>query len=99
VPDHIKLARAGPSRVITAGQTACQRRMCYLLARPSGAGSTNWTKKIFKAYAVQSLVEGTSFVQDLKLGHYIKLSPRSTFTGMLSLIEKNVFFLNRAGLC
>ncbi|KAG9312163.1 OPT-domain-containing protein [Chiua virens] len=34
---------------------------------------------IFKAYAVQTLLEATSFVQDLKLGHYIKVPPRSTF--------------------
>jgi hypothetical protein len=36
---------------------------------------------IFKAYSVQTLTEATSFVQDLKLGHYVKLSPRSTFVG------------------
>ncbi|KAF8549183.1 OPT superfamily oligopeptide transporter [Imleria badia] len=34
---------------------------------------------IFKAYAVQTLMEAISFVQDLKLGHYIKVPPRSTF--------------------
>ncbi|KAI9568837.1 OPT oligopeptide transporter protein-domain-containing protein [Boletus coccyginus] len=34
---------------------------------------------IFKAYSVQTLLETTSFVQDLKLGHYIKVPPRSTF--------------------
>jgi len=34
---------------------------------------------IFKGYAVQTLMEATSFVQDLKLGHYIKVPPRSTF--------------------
>jgi OPT family small oligopeptide transporter len=34
---------------------------------------------IFKAYAVQTLLEATSFVQDLKLGHYIKVPPRATF--------------------
>ncbi|CUA75850.1 Sexual differentiation process protein isp4 [Schizosaccharomyces pombe 972h-] [Rhizoctonia solani] len=34
---------------------------------------------IFKSYAVQSLAEALTFVQDLKLGHYIKVAPRSTF--------------------
>ncbi|EIW80549.1 oligopeptide transporter [Coniophora puteana RWD-64-598 SS2] len=34
---------------------------------------------IFKAYSVQTLSEASSFVQDLKLGHYIKVPPRATF--------------------
>ncbi|KAJ8592476.1 OPT superfamily oligopeptide transporter [Rhizopogon salebrosus TDB-379] len=34
---------------------------------------------IFKAYSVQTLSEATSFTQDLKLGHYIKVPPRATF--------------------
>lgn len=34
---------------------------------------------IFKAYSVQTLSEATSFVQDLKLGHYVKVPPRATF--------------------
>ncbi|KAI0027591.1 OPT oligopeptide transporter protein-domain-containing protein, partial [Vararia minispora EC-137] len=38
---------------------------------------------IFKAYAVQTLTEATSFVQDLKLGHYVKVDPRSTFVVQL----------------
>jgi len=36
---------------------------------------------LFKAYSVQTLTESTSFVQDLKLGHYIKVPPRATFLG------------------
>ena len=39
---------------------------------------------IFKAFAVQTLIEATSFVQDLKLGHYVKVPPRSTFIGASS---------------
>lgn len=35
----------------------------------------------FKAYSIQTLTESTSFVQDLKLGHYIKVPPRATFIG------------------
>jgi OPT family oligopeptide transporter len=38
---------------------------------------------VFKAYSVQTLAEATSFVQDLKLGHYIKIPPRATFTVQL----------------
>ncbi|KAG6332224.1 hypothetical protein ID866_6863 [Astraeus odoratus] len=37
---------------------------------------------IFKAYSVQTLSEALSFVQDLKLGHYIKVPPRATFLGL-----------------
>ena len=36
---------------------------------------------VFKAYSVQTLTEATMFVQDLKLGHYIKVPPRATFLG------------------
>jgi OPT oligopeptide transporter protein len=39
---------------------------------------------IFKVYSVQTLTESTSFVQDLKLGHYIKVPPRATFSGASS---------------
>ncbi|GAA6022043.1 hypothetical protein JCM10207_001028 [Rhodosporidiobolus poonsookiae] len=35
---------------------------------------------LFKTYSVQSLSVGLTFVQDLKLGHYMKLPPRATFT-------------------
>ncbi|KAJ7776309.1 OPT oligopeptide transporter protein-domain-containing protein [Mycena metata] len=34
---------------------------------------------MFKAYSVQTLTEATSFIQDLKLGHYVKVPPRATF--------------------
>ena len=39
--------------------------------------------QVFKAYSVQTLTEATSFVQDLKLGHYVKVPPRATFMGAL----------------
>ncbi|PFH46867.1 hypothetical protein AMATHDRAFT_153607 [Amanita thiersii Skay4041] len=39
---------------------------------------------VFKAYSVQTLSEATSFVQDLKLGHYIKVPPRATFLVQLT---------------
>ncbi|KAH6910295.1 OPT oligopeptide transporter protein-domain-containing protein [Coprinopsis sp. MPI-PUGE-AT-0042] len=34
---------------------------------------------VFKSYSVQTLSEATNFVQDLKLGHYVKVPPRATF--------------------
>ena len=45
---------------------------------------------VFKVYSVQTLTEAVSFVQDLKLGHYIKVPPRVTFLG--------AFFLTPRGL-
>ena len=39
--------------------------------------------QIFKAYAVQTLAEGTAFIQDLKLSHYVKLPPCTTFVVQL----------------
>ena len=44
---------------------------------------------VFKAYSVQTLAEATAFVQDLKLGHYIKVPPRATFLGALLLRQNN----------
>ncbi|KAK0483128.1 OPT oligopeptide transporter protein-domain-containing protein [Armillaria luteobubalina] len=38
---------------------------------------------VFKSYSVQTLTEATSFVQDLKLGHYVKVPPRATFVVQL----------------
>ncbi|TIB67791.1 hypothetical protein E3Q24_04023 [Wallemia mellicola] len=35
---------------------------------------------IFKCYSIQTMSEGLSFIQDAKLGHYIKIPPRATFT-------------------
>ncbi|KAM0787028.1 hypothetical protein ACM66B_006294 [Microbotryomycetes sp. NB124-2] len=35
---------------------------------------------LFRSYAAQSISSGLYFVQDLKLGHYMKLPPRSTFS-------------------
>ncbi|KAI8978283.1 OPT oligopeptide transporter [Trametes punicea] len=63
---------------------------------------------IFKAYAVQTLAEGTAFVQDLKLGHYIKLPPRATFmvqlistmlVGLLQVGVKEWMFSNIPDIC
>ena len=64
--------------------------------------------QIFKAYAVQTLAEGTAFVQDLKLGHYVKLPPRATFVvqlvattlvGLLQVGVKEWMFANIPDIC
>ena len=52
--------------------------------------------QIFKAYAVQTLAEGTAFVQDLKLGHYVKLPPRATF--VVQLVSTTLVGLLQVGV-
>ncbi|KAI0254429.1 OPT oligopeptide transporter protein-domain-containing protein [Lactifluus subvellereus] len=63
---------------------------------------------IFKVYSVQTLTESTSFVQDLKLGHYIKVPPRATFlvqlvatlfTAFLQVGVKQWIFGNVPDIC
>ncbi|KAI0050840.1 OPT-domain-containing protein [Auriscalpium vulgare] len=63
---------------------------------------------IFKAYSVQTLTEATSFVQDLKLGHYIKVPPRATFivqfvatllAAFLQIGVKTLIFANVPDIC
>ncbi|CCM01622.1 uncharacterized protein FIBRA_03683 [Fibroporia radiculosa] len=39
---------------------------------------------IFKSFALQTLYEGVRFMQDMKLGHYIKIPPRATFAVQLT---------------
>jgi len=38
---------------------------------------------VFKAYSVQTLTAANYFVQDLKLGHYVKVPPRATFLAQM----------------
>jgi hypothetical protein len=40
--------------------------------------------QLFKTFAVESITQGLSFIQDLKLGHYLKIPPRSTFIAQLT---------------
>ena len=40
--------------------------------------------QIFKAYSTQSLSNALYWLQDLKLGHYMKIPPRVTFAVQLS---------------
>jgi OPT family oligopeptide transporter len=55
-----------------------------------GIGSSSLSRKfrlidpqIAKTYSVQALSQGLSFLQDQKLGHYIKVPPRATFIAQL----------------
>ena len=41
----------------------------------------NASLQLFKAISVNALAISMSFVQDLKLGHYMKIPPRVTFMG------------------
>ncbi|GAA5831598.1 hypothetical protein JCM3766R1_004947 [Sporobolomyces carnicolor] len=51
---------------------------------------------IFKVYSTSTVAAGLSFVQDLKLGHYMKVPPRATFavqmvaTTLTSLVQVGV---------
>lgn len=63
---------------------------------------------VFKAYSVQTLTEATGFVQDLKLGHYVKVPPRATFlvqfvaTTLAAFIQvavKTLIFANVPDIC
>ncbi|KAG8748166.1 hypothetical protein FRC10_008899 [Ceratobasidium sp. 414] len=63
---------------------------------------------IFKAYAVQTMGEAITFVQDLKLGHYIKVAPRATFivqmvatttSALVQIGVKEWMFANVKDLC
>ncbi|PWN33139.1 small oligopeptide transporter [Meira miltonrushii] len=38
---------------------------------------------MFKAYGYMALYQGLGFANDMKLGHYIKIPPRVTFTGQM----------------
>lgn len=46
-----------------------------------------FTNMVFKAYSTQTMGVAINFLQDLKLGHYMKVPPRATFisTYLISL--------------
>ncbi|WVR05633.1 OPT family small oligopeptide transporter [Kwoniella sp. DSM 27419] len=63
---------------------------------------------IFKVFGTQTVVEALSFVQDMKLGHYMKVPPRSTFIAQLSaaavacfvqMATKELMFANIPDIC
>ncbi|PWN53995.1 putative oligopeptide transporter [Violaceomyces palustris] len=63
---------------------------------------------MFKAFALQGLLSGLQFVQDLKLGHYMKIPPRAVFlaqivgttvAGIVQIGVKEWMFSNVPDLC
>ncbi|KAG8969004.1 hypothetical protein FRC03_004971 [Tulasnella sp. 419] len=63
---------------------------------------------IFKCYSVQTMQVALNFIQDLKLGHYIKIPPRGTFmaqaiAGLIASIgqvgTKSWMFANIPDIC
>ncbi|OCH90572.1 oligopeptide transporter [Obba rivulosa] len=63
---------------------------------------------VFKSYSIQTLSEAQSFIQDLKLGHYIKVPPRATFmvqlvstlfVGFVQVGVKEWMFANIKNIC
>ena len=38
---------------------------------------------MFKAYGTMTIIQAVGFVQDLKLGHYAKISPRTMFRAQI----------------
>ena len=40
--------------------------------------------KVFKVFGVQTINESLNFLQDQKLGHYMKIPPRATFIAQVS---------------
>ena len=64
--------------------------------------------QIFKSYAIQTLGSALAFVQDLKLGHYMKVPPRATFaaqavamllSGCLQVGVKTALFTTVPDIC
>ncbi|WRT65925.1 OPT family small oligopeptide transporter [Kwoniella shivajii] len=61
-----------------------------------------------KVFTVQTIAAGTTFVQDQKLGHYMKIPPRATFVAQLSAAvlacfvqsgTKELMFANIPDMC
>ena len=54
--------------------------MVYLCHISSALRVLNGTQ-LFKVFAIQPMETGIQFTQDLKLAHYMKIPPRTTFWG------------------
>lgn len=63
---------------------------------------------LFKTYCVQTLASSLNFVQDLKVGHYMKINPKATFlvqlvaTGWTAIVQwavKQFMFTHVERLC
>lgn len=62
-----------PVAVMVRGLSNQDFRVC------ARADRTLFFLQAFKTFSVQSLLSAFTFVQDLKLGHYMKVPPRTTF--------------------
>ena len=51
------------------------------LPHPHSASHVLNYVKLFKVFAIQPMGTGIQFAQDLKLAHYMKIPPRTTFWG------------------
>ncbi|EJD55068.1 OPT-domain-containing protein [Auricularia subglabra TFB-10046 SS5] len=60
------------------GQTITLNQVAQIIPGTLLPGNA-FANMIFKVYAIQTQIEAINFVQDLKLGHYIKVPPRATF--------------------
>jgi OPT family oligopeptide transporter len=67
----------------TTGQPAGINLIAQIIPGAIAPGSP-LVNMLFKTYSVQTLAEAEQFVQDLKLGHYIKVPPRATFIVQLA---------------
>jgi hypothetical protein len=52
--------------------------------------------QVFKCYSIETLYSAQLFTQDLKLGHYIKIPPRTTF--MVQLIASCLSIVTQIGV-
>jgi hypothetical protein len=64
--------------------------------------------QLSKVFSLQVMGQGLVFVQDMKLGHYMKLPPRSTFfaqflacivTCLVQMGTKTLLFEHVPGIC
>ena len=52
----------------------------------------------FKVYGYVSLKQGLAFLQDFKLGHYMKIPPRSMFAAQVLVSSGILLFMSRKRL-
>ena len=45
----------------------------------------------FKVYGYISMLQGLNFLADFKLGHYMKIPPRSMFMAQVSFVFANLY--------
>lgn len=80
-PDHAQHPGADHPGVVITREPAGEHGRCRSSSHALRLNA--FASQIFKSYSVQTLTEATSFVQDLKLGHYVKVPPRASFVVQL----------------